>query len=81
MKYSNYYFSTSYSFYYIGGSISTITKHNLHFLMKSSMTKPSHSGMIILARFSRKSGEATPTYGTGQVPEGSGQVITAEKKL
>jgi len=36
------------------------------------MRKTSHSGMIIIARFSRKSEQATPTYSTGQVPEGSG---------
>jgi len=49
--------------------------------MKSSMAKASHSGMIIIAKFSRKSGQAIPTYGTGQVPEGSGQVLTTKKQL
>ncbi|MEX0883545.1 MAG: hypothetical protein WDZ72_08740, partial [Cyclobacteriaceae bacterium] len=36
--------------------------------MKSSMTRTTHRGMIIIARFSRiKSGQAIPTFGTGQV--------------
>jgi len=35
--------------------------------MKSSWAKSSHIGMIIIARFSRESGQAILTYGTGQV--------------
>jgi len=49
--------------------------------MKPSMTRTSQTGMIIMASFSRNSGQATPTYGTGQVPEGSGQVMTAKRQL
>jgi len=37
--------------------------------------------MIAKASFSRKSGQAIPTFGTGQVPDGSGQVMAAEKLL
>ena len=38
--------------------------------------------MIIVASLSRiYSGQAILTYGTGQVPEGSGQVMTFEKQI
>jgi len=50
--------------------------------MKPGMTGGPHTGMIIVARFSRiNSGQAIPTYSTGQVPEGSGQVMTFKKQL
>jgi hypothetical protein len=39
------------------------------------MRGPSHAGMIIKARFHPVS------FVTGQVPEGSGQVMAFEKKL
>jgi len=50
--------------------------------MKSSMRTTSNGGMITIARFSRiNSGQATPTYSKGQVPEESGQVMTINKQL
>jgi hypothetical protein len=42
---------------------------------QAGMRKTSHSGMIIIARFSRKSGQTIPTYGTGQVLTVKNQII------
>jgi len=66
------------------------TLFNSQKTMKLSMRRISYSGLIINCEilpnkygtsYSNKPGQAIPTYGTGQVPEGSGQVMTFENKL